>query len=114
MHAIEVGDFYLACASAIGVVIADHVKRWSGRLLWPPGISQHRSVQSCVKFLLPIQDHAAASSPLSPLGRDAEAREAAAGVLEFYPAFTNRRSSTSRLSINAKLMIEGRKAGLPE
>ena len=44
------------------------------------------------------------------LGRDAEAREAAARLLELDPAFTI--SSRTR---NAKLMIEGlRKAGLPE
>ena len=50
------------------------------------------------------------------LGHDAEAREAAAGVLEFDPAFTiSAWIARSRLSINAKLMIEGfRKAGLTE
>jgi tetratricopeptide (TPR) repeat protein len=49
------------------------------------------------------------------LGHDAEAREAAAGVLEFDPAFTiSAWIARSQLSKNAKLMIEGfRKAGLP-
>jgi len=56
------------------------------------------------------------ASAFAHLGRDAEAREATAGVLEFDPAFTiSSWIARSRLSINAKLMIEGfRKAGLPE
>ncbi len=56
------------------------------------------------------------ASAFAHLGRDADAREAAARVLEFDPAFTiSAWIARSRLSINAKLMIEGfRKAGLPE
>jgi predicted Zn-dependent protease len=56
------------------------------------------------------------ASAFAHLGRDTEAREAAAGVLKFDPAFTiSAWIARSRLSINAKLMIEGfRKAGLPE
>src|SRR5262245_23567185 len=56
------------------------------------------------------------ASAFAHLGRDSEAREAAAGVLEIDPAFTiSAWIARSRLSINAKLMIEGfRKAGLPE
>jgi adenylate cyclase len=56
------------------------------------------------------------ASAFAHLGRDAEAREAAARVLEFDPAFTiSAWIARSRLSINAKLMIEGfRKAGFPE
>jgi adenylate cyclase len=48
------------------------------------------------------------------LGRDAEAREAAARVLEFDPTFTIS-AWIARGQSNAKLLIEGlRKAGLPE
>jgi adenylate cyclase len=56
------------------------------------------------------------ASALAHLGRDDEAREAAAGVLQFDPAFTiSAWIARSRLSVNATLMIEGfRKAGLPE
>ncbi len=56
------------------------------------------------------------ASAFAHLGRDAEAREAAARMLEIDPAFTiSAWVARSRLSINAKLMIEGfRKAGLPE
>ncbi|RQH11962.1 tetratricopeptide repeat protein [Bradyrhizobium sp. RP6] len=56
------------------------------------------------------------ASALAHLGRDADAREAAARMLEIDPAFTiSAWIGRSRLSINAKLMIEGfRKAGLPE
>jgi adenylate cyclase len=56
------------------------------------------------------------ASAFAHLGQDAEAREAAAGMLELDPAFTiSAWIARSRLSINAKLMIEGfRKAGLPE
>jgi hypothetical protein len=51
----------------------------------------------------------------SHLGRDAEAREAAARVLEFDPAFTISAWLARGGSSNAKLLIEGlRKAGLPE
>jgi adenylate cyclase len=49
------------------------------------------------------------------LGRDAEAREAAARVLEFDPAFTISAWIARGGQSNAKLLIEGlRKAGLPE
>ncbi|WP_407117051.1 winged helix-turn-helix domain-containing tetratricopeptide repeat protein [Bradyrhizobium sp. LMG 9283] len=56
------------------------------------------------------------ASAFAHLGRDAEARGAAAGLLELDPAFTiSAWIARSRLSINAKLMIAGfRKAGLPE
>ena len=56
------------------------------------------------------------ASAFAHLGRDAEAREAAARLLEIDPAFTiSAWIAGSRLPINAKLMIEGfRKAGLPE
>jgi TolB-like protein/Flp pilus assembly protein TadD len=49
------------------------------------------------------------------LGRDAEAREAAAGVLEHDPAFTISAFIARGGQAKAKLLIEGlRKAGLPE
>ena len=49
------------------------------------------------------------------LGRDAEAREAAARVLELDPAFTISAWIARGGQSNAKLLIEGlRKAGLPE
>ena len=56
------------------------------------------------------------ASALAHLGRDAEAREAAARAVEIEPAFTiSAWIARSQLSKNAKLMIEGyRKAGLPE
>ena len=56
------------------------------------------------------------ASAFAHLGRDAEAREAAARVLEIDPAFTiSAWIARSQLSKNAKLMIEGfRKAGLTE
>ena len=56
------------------------------------------------------------ASAFAHLGRDAEAREAAARAVEIDPAFTiSAWIAGSRLPINAKLMIEGfRKAGLPE
>jgi adenylate cyclase len=55
------------------------------------------------------------ASALAHLGRDAEAREAAARVLEFDPAFTISASIARGGQSNAKLVIEGlRKAGLPE
>jgi adenylate cyclase len=49
------------------------------------------------------------------LGRDAEAREAAARLLEVDPAFTISAWIARGGQSNAKLLIEGlRKAGLPE
>jgi TolB-like protein/Flp pilus assembly protein TadD len=56
------------------------------------------------------------ASAFAHLGRDAEAREAAARMLEIDPAFTiSAWIARSQLSKTAKLMIEGfRKAGLPE
>ena len=56
------------------------------------------------------------ASAFAHLGRDAEAREAAARVLKIDPAFTiSAWIARSQLSKNAKLMIEGfRKAGLTE
>ena len=56
------------------------------------------------------------ASAFAHLGRDAEARKAAARMLEIDPAFTiSAWIARSQLSKTAKLMIEGfRKAGLPE
>jgi len=55
------------------------------------------------------------ASAFAHLGRDAEAREAAARVLEFDPAFTISAWIARGGQSNAKLLIEGlRKAGLPE
>jgi adenylate cyclase len=55
------------------------------------------------------------ASALAHLGRDAEAREAAARVLELDPAFTISARMGPRRQAHAKLQIEGlRKAGLPE
>jgi adenylate cyclase len=55
------------------------------------------------------------ASAFAHLGRDAEAREAAARVLEFEPAFTISAWMARGGQSNAKLLIEGlRKAGLPE
>jgi adenylate cyclase len=55
------------------------------------------------------------ASALAHLGRDAEAREAAARVLELDPAFTISTWIARGALSNAKLLIEGlRKAGLPE
>jgi adenylate cyclase len=55
------------------------------------------------------------ASALAHLGRDAEAREAAARALEIDPAFTISAAIARGALSNAKLMIEGlRKAGLPE
>jgi adenylate cyclase len=55
------------------------------------------------------------ASAFAHLGRDAEAREAAARLLEVDPAFTISAWITQGGRSNAKLMIEGlRKAGLPE
>jgi adenylate cyclase len=55
------------------------------------------------------------ASAFAHLGRDAEAREAAAGLLEIDPAFTISAWIARGGQSNAKLMIEGlRKAGLPK
>jgi adenylate cyclase len=55
------------------------------------------------------------ASAFAHLGRDAEAREAAARMLEFDPAFTISGWVARGGQSNAKLTIEGlRKAGLPE
>ena len=55
------------------------------------------------------------ASAFAHLGRDAEAREAAARVLEIDPAFTISSWIARGGQSNAKLLIEGlRKAGLPE
>jgi adenylate cyclase len=55
------------------------------------------------------------ASAFAHLGRDAEAREAAARLLEVDPAFTVSRWVARGGQSNAKLLIEGlRKAGLPE
>jgi len=55
------------------------------------------------------------ASAFAHLGRDAEAREAAARVLETDPAFTISEFIARGGRSNAKLLIEGlRKAGLPE
>jgi adenylate cyclase len=55
------------------------------------------------------------ASAFAHLGRDAEAREAAARVLELDPAFTISAWRTRGGQANSKLLIEGlRKAGLPE
>ena len=55
------------------------------------------------------------ASAFAHLGRDAEAHDAAARVLEFDPAFTISAFVTRGGQSNAKLFIEGlRKAGLPE
>ena len=55
------------------------------------------------------------ASAFAHLGRDAEAREAAARLLELDPAFTISAWIARGGQSNAKLMIEGlRKAGLPE
>jgi adenylate cyclase len=55
------------------------------------------------------------ASAFAHLGRDAEAREAAARVLETDPGFTISAWIARGGQANSKLMIEGlRKAGLPE
>jgi adenylate cyclase len=55
------------------------------------------------------------ASAYAHLGRDTEAREAAARVLETDPAFTISSWIARGRQSNAKLLIEGlRKAGLPE
>ncbi|MGY8685758.1 tetratricopeptide repeat protein [Bradyrhizobium sp. UFLA05-153] len=59
--------------------------------------------------------HRCLASAFAHLGRDAEAHEAAARVLEFDPAFTISGWIARGGQSNAKLVIEGfRKAGLPE
>ena len=55
------------------------------------------------------------ASAFAHLGRDAEAREAAARLLEVDPNFTISTWIARGVQSNAKLLIEGlRKAGLPE
>jgi adenylate cyclase len=55
------------------------------------------------------------ASAFAHLGRDAEAREAAARVLETDPGFTISKWIARGGQSNAKLLIEGlRKAGVPE
>jgi adenylate cyclase len=55
------------------------------------------------------------ASAFAHLGRDAEAREAAARLLEIDPTFTISSWIARGGQSNAKLQIEGvRKAGLPE
>ena len=57
----------------------------------------------------------AVASAFAHLGRDAEAREAAARLFEVDPSFTISAWIARGGQSNAKLMIEGlRKAGLPE
>jgi adenylate cyclase len=59
--------------------------------------------------------HGCLAAAIAHLGRDAEAREAAARVLEFDPTFTITGWIARTGKSNAKLLIEGlRKAGLPE
>jgi adenylate cyclase len=54
-------------------------------------------------------------SALAHLGRDAEAREAAAGLLEIDPAFTISGRFSRSAQTTLKLLVEGlRKAGVPE
>jgi adenylate cyclase len=55
------------------------------------------------------------ASALAHLGRDAEAREAAARLLELDPAFTISGRYSQRTQTNLKLQVEGlQKVGLPE
>jgi adenylate cyclase len=59
--------------------------------------------------------HRCLASAFAHLGRDAEAREAAARVLETDPGFTISAWIARGGMSNAKLLIEGlRKVGLPE
>jgi adenylate cyclase len=59
--------------------------------------------------------HWCLASALAHLGRDAEAREAAAHLLEVDPDFTTSAWIARGGQANSKLMLEGlRKAGLPE
>ncbi|WP_136626528.1 adenylate/guanylate cyclase domain-containing protein [Bradyrhizobium macuxiense] len=69
-------------------------------------LRQHPSYPGTYRFL---------ASAFAHLGRDAEAREAAARLLELDPAFTTSAWIARGGQSNAKLLIEGlRKAGLPE
>jgi len=69
-------------------------------------LRQHPSYPGTYRFL---------ASACAHLGRDAEAREAAARLLEFDPTFTISTWIARGGQSNAKLLIEGlRKAGLPE
>ena len=69
-------------------------------------LRQHPSYEAAYRCL---------ASAFAHLGRDAEAREAAARVLEVDPAFTISSWIARGGQSNAKLVIEGfRKAGLPE
>ena len=64
-------------------------------------------------FFSPV--HRCLASAFAHLGRDAEAREAAARLLELDPAFTISAWIARGGQTNSKLLIEGlRKAGLPE
>jgi adenylate cyclase len=59
--------------------------------------------------------HRCLASAFAHLGRDAEAREAAARVLETDPAFTVSAWIARGGQSNSKMLIDGlRKAGLPE
>jgi adenylate cyclase len=59
--------------------------------------------------------HRNLASAFAHLGRDAEAREAAARLLEIDPAFTIATFIARGGQSNSKLLIEGlRKAGVPE
>jgi adenylate cyclase len=59
--------------------------------------------------------HGCLASAFAQLGRDAEAREAAARLLQLDPAFTISALIARGGQENSKLLIEGlRKAGLPE
>jgi adenylate cyclase len=69
-------------------------------------LRQHPSYPSAYRCL---------ASAFAHLGRDAEAREAAARLLEVDPAFTISAWIARGGQSNSKLLIEGlRKAGLPE
>ena len=77
------------------------------------------TIAAARKTLRQNPSHSAAyrclASAFAHLGRDAEAREAAARVLETDPTFTISAWIARGGQSNAKLMIEGlRKAGLPE
>ena len=61
-----------------------------------------------------VRTYQCLASAFAHLGRDAEAHDAAARVLEINPAFTTS-ALIARDGPNIKLLIEGlRKAGLPE
>ena len=76
----------------------------------------HFSVSSAISLPNSAGEAGRTVPPTSTsLGRDAEAREAAARVLELDPAFTISAFIARGGQSNAKLLIEGlRKAGLPE